>query len=134
MSFREKSAWAVALIMLVTGSAYFMLVLANPAAPLIGTILPWTLLVVILSIIVQVGLALSSPKEAQRGADEREQLIGDRAGQRSGLILSTGVACALGVFVIDADGNRLFHLVVASLILSQLADSVYQIVYLRRTI
>lgn len=134
MSFREKSAWAMALIMLFTGATYMMQALNNPAAPLIGVVLPWTLLVVVLSIIVQGGLALSSPKEAQVGADERERLIVDRAGRRSGLVLSTGVACALGVFVIDADGNRLFHLLVASFILSQLADNVYQIVYLRRTI
>lgn len=134
MSFREKSAWAMALVMLVTGALYATLVLKNPAALHAGVILSWTLAVVILSIIVQVGLALSAPKEAQLGADERERLIVDRAGHRSSLVLSTGVASAAGLFVIDADGVLLFHLVVASLIVSHLADNIYRIVYLRRTV
>lgn len=133
MSFREKSAWSMALLMLVTGATYLMLALRAPQAPVIGVVLPWVLLVILLSIVTQIVLALSSPKEAQRGADERERRVVERAGHHSGLVLATGIVCAAGLFIANADGSIFFHLTVGALILSHLVEYVLQIAYLRRS-
>lgn len=138
MSFREKSAWAMAALMAITGAYYLSIVRAAsqalgetaPAAVAIG----FVMLVIIGSIIVQVVLALWSPREASAPADERERLVTQRSGNWSGLVLATCAVTALGYFLVRGDGNMLFHLVVGSLIVSQIAEYAFQIFLLRRSI
>ena len=137
MSFREKSAWAMALLMTVTGVYYWYAVSAAsraigstaPAAIVIGYVI-W---VVVGSIIVQVLLATTSPKEARAPADERERQVQRGAGHWSGIVLATGVVMALGHYLALGDGNMLFHLVMASLIVAQIAEYAIQIFLIRRS-
>ena len=138
MSFREKSAWVMALLMTATGLYYFYAVGAAsqaigataPAAVVVGFVI-W---VVIGSIIVQTLLALTSPKEANAPADERERLIQQRAGHWSGIVLATGMVLSLGHYLARGDGNMLFHLAMASLIIAQIAEYALQILLVRRSI
>lgn len=136
MSFREKSAWLMALLMIAAGLYYLHLVsaasralgeIAPPAAAL-----PYVIFVVAGSVAIQIVLALSSGKEANAPADERERLVRQRAGHWSGLLLATLAVCSLGYFLVRADGVMLFHLVMASLIVAQVADYAFQILLLRR--
>lgn len=138
MSFREKSAWVMATLMLVTGVVYIMMV--RNASQALGTTAPaavaigFVMLVVIGSIIVHVLLAISSPKEAVAPADERERLVTQRAGHLSGFVLAAGAVSALGHFLVHGDGNMLFHLVMGSLIVSQIAEYALQILLTRRSV
>lgn len=132
MSFREKSAWAMAVVIIATGSLYFWLVAQAPQAPVIGPLIPYVLLAVLLSIIVQVALALTSLREAGSPADEREKLAIDRAGHWSGTILAIGIFLAGTAYVVTWNGNFLFHAVVAALIIAQLMEYALQIVLFRR--
>ena len=78
-------------------------------------------------------LALSSRREANAPADERERLVQQRAGNWSGLVLATGAVLSLGHFMVRADGNMLFHLVMASLIVAQIAEYAFRIFLVRRS-
>ena len=130
MSFREKSAWLMALLMTAAGTYYFYIVrgaskaLGETAPPAIVT--AFVILVVVSSVIAQIVLALSSPKEANAPADERERMVQQRAGNWSGYVLATGAVAALGHFLVYSDGNMLFHLVMASLIVAQIAEYAFQ--------
>ena len=137
MSFREKSAWVMAVLMISAGLYYLDLVLGasrelGAPAPPVGIFVGYVVVVVIASVAAQVGLALSAPKEANAPADERERPLLQRAGNWSGLVLGAGAVTALLYFLQHGDGNLLFHTVLGSLIVSQIAEYVFQIVLLRR--
>lgn len=136
MSFREKSAWLMGLLMMAAGLYYFYLVsaasraLGQTAPPAI--VVAFVILIVIGAIVGQTVLALSARKEANAPVDEREYQVQLRAGSWSGLVLATGAVLALGHFMVRGDGNMLFHLVIASLIVAQIADYAFQILLARR--
>ena len=135
MSFREKSAWAMAIVMTVAGIFYFNLIAqvtmelgSGPPPPIV---IPYIMLIVIGSIVAQSALAFSTPKEATARADERERQILQRAGNWSGLLFSTGAVLSLVHFLVYSDGNILFHLIMASMTLSQISEYVVQIALFR---
>ena len=137
MSFREKSAWLMALLM--TGAGLYYLYLVRGASQALGATAPpavviaFVLLLVNGAIVGQTVLALLLRKEAAAPADERERLIQQRAGSWSGLVLATLAVVSLGHFMIWGDGNMLFHLVLASLIVAQIAEYAFQILFFRRS-
>lgn len=137
MSFREKSAWLMALLMTAAGLYYFHIVraasqaLGETAPPMV--VIAFVILVVIGSVVGQIVLALSWRKEAIAPADERERLVQQRAGNWSGYVLAAGAVCSLGHFVVHADGNMLFHLIMASLIVSQISEYAFHIILVRRS-
>lgn len=114
MSFREKSAWLMGLLMVTAGLYYFYLVrgasraLGETAPP--AVVIAFVIVVVAGSVVGQVVLALSARGEANAPADERERLVEQRAGNWSGYVLATGAVCSLGHFIAYGDGNMLFHL------------------------
>lgn len=138
MSFREKSAWVMAVLMSLAGLYYLNLVvgasreLGAPAPP-VGIFITYVVLVVIVSVAAQVVLALSAPKEANAPADERERPQLQRAGNWSGLVLGVGAVTSLLHYLQHGDGNLLFHSVMGSLVVSQVAEYAFQIVLLRRS-
>lgn len=137
MAFREKSAWVMAAVMGVTGLYYLYLLLgagrALGAAPPAEVSAAYVVFVVVGSVVAQIGLAvLSRPSEVEAPADEREAPLLHKAGARSGVVLATGLVCALGMFLWKRDGDMLFHLVLGSLIVAQIAEFLMQAVMLRR--
>lgn len=132
MSFREKSAWTMAAVMLVAGIFYAWLVSHGAEAPVMGPLIPYVLLVIVLSVAVQIVLAIASPREAQAAADEREKQIIWRAGHLSGVVLTIGVIASGAVYVLHPFGNMLFHHMLGALIVAQIAEYLLQIYYLRR--
>lgn len=138
MSFREKSAWVMAVLMIGAGLFYLKLVLAasqpqGAAAAPAGIFAAYTILVVIASVVAQVVLAVLSPREANAPADERERPLLQRAGHWSGTVLGFGAVASLLTFLARADGNLLFHMVMGSLIVSQVAEYAFQIALFRRS-
>ena len=138
MSFREKSAWVMALLMTLAGLYYLNLVVSasrelGAPAPPVGIFIAYVVFVVIASVAAQVGLALVSPKEADAPPDEREGPLLQRAGNWSGIVLGAGAVTALLHYLQHGNGNLLFHTVLGSLIVSQVAEYVFQIALLRRS-
>ena len=121
MSFREKSAWAMALVLLAVGAFYVKLV-SSDGVPPAAAALPFVVGTVVLSVVAQVLLAIASPREAASPADERERLAIDKAAHFSSYVLAVGVLIGLAVFMMSGDGSRMFHIVLTCLILSQIAE------------
>ena len=136
MSFREKSAWAMGAVMALTGAYFLWLSLAIPAgAPAslqLSAFVPYVFVVIVLSVVVQVALALTCGRDAKRPADERERIVLDRAGNWSGYVLGFAVITGALQYLWLGNGNHLFVWVIGGLILSQLAEYLFQIALLRR--
>lgn len=138
LSFREKSAWAMAVILIAAGYFYLSKVvrisqsLGETAPPLIGLVIAYVVLIVIASIVLMSFLAVTSGKEADQPADEREKIIAAKAGNWSGYVLAIPALGALWHYSVHMDGNMLFHAVFLSLMLSQISEYVFQIVLYRR--
>ena len=137
MSFREKSAWVMGALMAVAGLYYLNMAIAASrelgwAPPPIAIVIPYVILVIVASVIAQTTLAAFQPKDANAPADERERPLLDRAGNWSGIVLGAGAVTALLHFIHHGDGSLLFHSVMGSLILSQIAEYAFQIILFRR--
>lgn len=137
MAYREKSAWVMIALMSAAGLYYLNMVISisrtvGETAPPMRTLIAYVLLVVIGSVVAQVTLAVSSPKEASAPADERERPVLDRAGNVSGIVLGFGAVTALLHFLYHGDGYLLFHMIMGSLIASSIVEYALQIVLLRR--
>lgn len=140
MSFHEKSAWVMSIALILSGTAYFFIVAQMSAA--IGEIAPplgpiVAIYVVVLTILAVFGhaiVAALSPKEANAATDERDRLIVYRASSFAGIVLATGIFCAMGFYLLTYSGNALFHGVLASLMVAQLAEYLRQIVLYRTVV
>ena len=138
MSFREKSAWVMGVLMLVAGLYYLNMAVAAVrdvgwTMQSVAVFVPFTILVIILSIVAQTTLAIMTPKEANAPADERERPLIDRAGNWSGVVLGAGAVTSLLYFLLYQEGPILFHMIMGSLILSQIAEYAFQIILIRRS-
>lgn len=138
MSFREKSAWAMGALMTLAGLYYLNLVvgasgqLGAPAPP-VGIFTAYVVLVVVGSVAAQAALGALAPKDANAPPDERERPAIQRAGNWSGIVLGFGAAASLLHYLQHGDGNLLFHSVLGSLIVSQIAEYAFQIALFRRS-
>ncbi len=136
--FREKTAWAMAAILIGGAAFYLNLVisasraLGQTAPPLIGFVIAYVVVIVIASVVLMSALAAISPSEANAPADEREKVIGDKAGNWAGYVMVVPALGALWHYAVNMDGNMLFHLVFLSLMLGQVAEYIFQIVLYRR--
>lgn len=140
MAFQEKSAWIMSFALLLGGIFYFGVVasmssaagsLASPNIPVLAV---YTVLLTILALSGHFVMAILAPKEANAPTDERERRIFERAGHWSAYVFGAGVIVSLGLYLIFYDGNLLFYGVFGSLMLSQLAEYLIQIVLYRSTL
>lgn len=140
MSFREKSAWVMSLALLLAGAAYFVVVaqmsaaLGQIAPPLVPLIVVYVVALTLIAAFGHAIVAALAPKEAHAASDERDRLIVFRAGSFSGVVLGLGIVCAMGTYLVTMSGNALFHGVLASLMIAQLAEYLRQIVLYRTTV
>lgn len=136
--FREKTAWAMSVILSLGAFYYFEDVvsvsraLGHTAPPIIAFVVAYVVFITVTSAIVMSIIGGTAGKEADAPADEREKVIGDKAGNWSGYVLAAPAIGALFHYAMYADGNMLFHLVFLSLMLSQIAEYVFQIILYRR--
>lgn len=137
MSFREKSAWVMGLVMTIAGVYYLKMVLEESramgwATPPVDALAPYVTLVVVGSILAQTVLGALMPKQANAPADEREKPLLDRAGNWSGYVLAGVAIGGLGNYLVHGDGNLLFHFILGGLIAAQIAEYAFQIFLFRR--
>ena len=138
MGFREKLAWAMMVIMAGTGGLYYSWVHMQSSAigawapPNIAFLIGYVVLVIVLAIVAGIAIGISRPSEASPPMDERERLILFAGEVWAGRLLSVLILCTLLDFAVSGNGNRLFHLVFASLIISQVGEYVFRIFFYRR--
>jgi hypothetical protein len=140
MPFREKSAWMMIAALCLASAGYAAIVvnmsqgLERLAPPLIPLIVVFTIAVFVLTVGSHIFIAVLAPKDANASADERDRAIAARAGAMSGSIFSTGVALALGHYLIVRDGDVLFYAVFAAWTLAQVSEYAFQISLYRRAL
>ena len=134
MPFKEKSAWIMAVLLTALGAAYYYVVAAisiesgQLATPMFRTIIIYTVCLIIFSIIGHTVIGVLAPKEANAAADERERSIFHRAGHYSSYFMS------LGAYMFVRSGDLLFYTVFASLMVGQIMEFVFQIIFYRTTL
>lgn len=89
------------------------------------------ILLVLVVIAGSIAVALASKRE---GRDERDRLISWRAESNSGWILAAGVLTGITAMILAVDNVRVAHLLLLSLLLSEVAKYALQLVYYRRGI
>ena len=138
MPFREKSAWLMVTSLALVGIAYYAVVAKMSTAvgqlvpPLIPLLVAFTIVLTILAVASHIVIALLAPKDAVARADERDRVINARAGKWSGYVFATGIALALGQYLLVRNGDLLFHCVFGSWVLAQLSEYVFEIALYRR--
>ena len=126
MSFREKSAWISMLSMLAIYGFYFWSVIQagpQPGGFHFGGLLTTIIALVVVQVVLTVGAALFSPKDASAPRDERDKLIELRAMRvaYAGLATSVAMACFFGAFdppILFNTNALLFILVTAEILRS----------------
>ena len=134
MSFHEKSAWIMGLLLSLTGLWYINEVWSRSEA-LGETIGPNIVLIAVATTMLIFGAIIShviNPDEASGDEDERDKQVLRRAGNIAGYVLGFGIFAGLWHYYFLADGNMLFHIAVASLIASQVAEYALTILFYRR--
>lgn len=137
MSFREKTAWVMLILLTLAGGFYAWEVMGHAIAingappPSLKLAFVYVAIVIIGSVIGLSGLGISEPDEANAPADERERVIIDRAGNWSGYVLAAGAIIGVLHYWSQGDANLMFHVVVAGLMLSQIAEYAFQIFFYR---
>ena len=138
MPFREKTAWVMLVLLTLAGGFYAWevigagLSLGSAPPPSLKLALVYVFIVVAGAIVGMSSLGASSPHEASAPADERERIILDRAGNWSGYVLAVGAITGVLHYWAQENGHLTFHIVVGSLMLSQIAEYAFQIVLYRR--
>jgi hypothetical protein len=137
MPFKEKSAWIMAVLLTALGAAYYYVVAAisiesgQLATPMFRTIIIYTVCLIIFSVIGHTVIGILAPKEANAAADERERSIFHRAGHYSSYFMGAGVVMSLGAYMFLRSGDLLFYTVFASLMVGQIMEFVFQIIFYR---
>lgn len=137
MTFQEKSAWVMVLIMTVVYGWYFAVALpktANtPAADIDyqGTLLLMVVPLVVLAVISHIAIAAVSPKDGD-ASDERDQLIGLFGDRIEVYVLSVGALGALFLAMAELEHFWIAHAILATLVLSEIIGGLTRIVLYRR--
>jgi cytochrome b561 len=140
MPFHEKSAWVMSVALLSCGVLYFGAVVAawsesgQLMSPLIPLIVIYTVCLVVIAIVGHIAIAVLAPKDATAPVDERERQIFSRAGHYSSYVFAVGILISLGIYLISNSGDLLFYTVFASLMVAQITEYFFQILFYRTSI
>src|ERR1700733_9359097 len=139
MPYQEKSAWASLASTLATYAVYFAILIprliAEPAAPQYGLLIGTVVLLIIVQVTLQTGLAILFRCDATQPRDERELLIALKSDRIALGVLSTAIACLFLAYVFTPGIPRTTTIatnaILLSLVLSAVAKLGSQIVYFR---
>lgn len=140
MPFREKSAWVMSAALIVGGIVYFRAVLSawsesgELLSPEIPLILTYTGVLVVIAVVGHIVAVAFAPDDADAPIDERESQILIRAGHYSSYVFAAGIVMSLGLYIYANSGDLLFYAVFACLLLSQIVEYLFQILYFRTSV
>lgn len=136
MPFREKIAWIALIAYGFLFGGYFTLLWLNWGeryAPdlSIGLMAGAVVMLVIITTVLAIFAALTSPKSANAPADERERLIELKSGQLASFTLSIGVIGLIGALLMGWNGVLVANLLLAAMVISEVIKASAQIFYFR---
>ena len=138
MTFHEKSAWIMGVLLTLIVAWYTntvlqaSLALGETSPPVLPHIALATIVLVAGAIASHILIATINPEDADDTEDERDRQVLRRAGNIAGYVLGTGAFAGLWNYMIQKDGHLLFHIIVVSLILAQIAEYFLTIAFYRR--
>jgi hypothetical protein len=134
-SFEEKSVWIQLFSMVVVLGTYFVRasgMLSRGITDLMAFVPLFLAAVMLLVAVLVAGHIVVAIAGRSEGSDERDRLIGWRAESHSSWILSVGVLAAITGLVMSVDPVWIAHLLLFSILLTDVAKYVFQIAYYRR--
>ena len=134
-SFEEKSVWIQLVSMVSVLGSYFVvaaLMLSKGVTTVIAFVPLFIVAVGLLVVVLVVGHIVVAIARRPEGRDERDRLIEWRAESNSSWILGVGVLAAITGLVVSADNVWIAHLLLLSMLLSEVARIIFQLVYYRR--
>ncbi len=134
-SFEEKSVWVQLVSLVVVLGAYFVvsgIMLANGVVVLAPYVPVFAVAVVLLVLVLALGHAAAALTGKPEKRDERDRLIGWRAESNSSWMLGAGVFCAISALILGIETVWVAHLLLASMLASEMLKLSLQIVYYRR--
>ena len=138
VTFHEKSSWVMGVLLILVGGWYFNTVwemsremgeTAPPALPLVAVA---TAMLIAGAIISHILITIVDPANVDDTEDERDKQVLRRSGNIAGYVLGFRCFAGLWSFFWQADGNLFFHIIVGSLLASQIAEYALTIVFYRR--
>lgn len=133
MGYREKSAAVVVATLLVVYGGYFAWALTGPRPQddTVGALITAALLVIVATIVSHVALAIAYRREVREGRDDRDTLIGWRAGRNAYFVLMAGVWFVPVLAIMHAGKGAYANAFVALLMASEIANYGSRIFYYR---
>jgi len=135
LSFREKYEYIVIVGLLLVTGYYFSRVLP-PSAPDISPgqlalLVSVLVLLIVIFVVGAIALAVQTRTDAVPD-DERDKLISLKSTRNANVLLAGGSVTAI-ISALATDGNFWFvHVLLATLVLAQLLESVSRLVYYRQ--
>ncbi len=137
MSFREKTAWIALVAHGAVYGVYFLIVarswnegVAEGRVP-VGLLFATVLALVVISVVLVAIAAIAAPKEANAPVDERERMIELRAIRIAWYVLVTGVMGAMLALLIGWNAFQVINVLLAAIVVAELASALSQIVQFR---
>jgi hypothetical protein len=134
-SFEEKSVWIQLVSMVAVLGSYSVvaaLMLSKGVTTVIAFVAVFMVAVGLMVVVLVVGHIVVAIASRPEGRDERDRLIEWRAESNSSWILGTGVLAAITGLAVSVDNVWIAHLLLLSMLLSEVAKLVFQLVYYRR--
>jgi hypothetical protein len=134
-SFEEKSVWIQLVSTVAVLGAYFVvaaLMLSKGVTTVIAFVPLFIVSVALLVVVLTVGHVVVAITARPDGRDERDRIIEWRAESNSSWILGVGVLAALTGLVVSLDNVWIAHMLLLSMLLSEVARFIFQLVYYRR--
>jgi len=133
MPYREKSAWISLLAHTLVFGAYFAGLAHVWRWPGHGPLGVMMLIGAVIALAVvaaglQILAVLTSPHQANAPPDEREHMISLKSERVGSYVLSSLVVCVMATLILGWDGFLAANLLLAAMVVSELAKSLTQIV------
>ena len=138
MSFQEKSTWVSLVVAILIFGSYFTIAfreLSDPDADnpkIIGFFVIAIVLMVIIEIVLHISLAIAFRKDAEKAADERDNLIELKATRISYFVLAFGVWIASISILMVESLLAMVNIIMFFFVLAEIVGSTTQLLYYRR--
>ncbi len=136
MTYPEKSAWVSLIFLIIAGAQWFGVTAVgvlngNAFAVPDGNIVFTATMTVAVFIVVHILLAVTDLKSAASRGDERDRVAAYKAGYRTSFVLQFGSGIGVLAFVANRDGDVLFHIIIATIFIALVIDSVLRLLSYR---
>ena len=137
MSFKEKVAWVMLVVMVLVYGGYFHSILGAVSSgadvseiPYRGAMLAAVVTVVVLAVVGTIAVTIAA--RGDDSSDERDRAIERQGGWLSGIVLYVGVLGALAMAMFEMAHFWIANTLLLSLVLAEIASVILKLTLYRR--